>query len=77
MNTTLDGFDRDSGSLRIIPGIGENMERHLMDLGIFCPGDLVGMDPEVLYEKDCRYQGRHVDRCVLYVMKAGRLCCGA
>ena len=55
--------------LRKIPGIGKNMEQHLMDIGINCVKDLVGKDPEVLFERDCILKGLADDRCVLYVFR--------
>ena len=45
------------GDLKKIPGVGENMERHLQNIGIQCVADLVGKDPEELY---------HLDRCAVY-----------
>ena len=39
--------------LKKIPGIGTNMEQHLQNIGITCIADLVGKDPEELYQLDC------------------------
>lgn len=55
--------------LRKIPGVGKNMEQHLLDIGINCVKDLVGKDPEVLFERDCTLKGLADDRCVLYVFR--------
>ncbi len=55
--------------LKTIPGIGENMERHLFHIGIKSIEDLRGKDPEELYQKDCIYKGFEDDRCVLYVFR--------
>ncbi|MDR1101241.1 MAG: helix-hairpin-helix domain-containing protein [Clostridiales bacterium] len=55
--------------LTIIPGIGKNMEQHLKHIGYNCVEDLVGQNPEVIYEKDCIFQGCKVDRCCLYVYR--------
>ena len=55
--------------LRKIPGIGKNMEQHLLDIGINCVKDLVGKDPEVLFERDCTLKGLADDRCVSYVFR--------
>ncbi len=58
-----------TGDLQRIPGIGENMERHLQNIGIFCIDDLKGKDPEELYRLDCLKKGFQDDRCVLYVFR--------
>ena len=55
--------------LKKIPGIGENMQRHLEDIGIHCIADLKGKDPEELYHLDCLKKGFQDDRCVLYVFR--------
>ena len=53
--------------LRKIPGIGENMQKHLNNIGIHCIADLKGRDPKELYHRDCLYKGYQDDKCVLYV----------
>lgn len=55
--------------LKTIPGVGPNMERHLRGIGVACVEDLVGADPEELYERDCLAHGEAVDRCCLYVYR--------
>lgn len=55
--------------LKKIPGIGTNMEQHLHNIGITCIADLVGKDPEELYQLDCLKKGFADDRCVLYVFR--------
>lgn len=57
--------------LKIIPGVGENMEKHLHDLGYFTIDSLKGQNPESMYEADKELHGGSLDRCVLYVY---RLC---
>lgn len=52
-----------------IPGIGKNMENHLLKLGYTSIASLKGQDPESMYQADCRLNGGHVDRCVLYVYR--------
>ena len=66
------GCSRDeapSGDLTQIPGIGENMEHHLNNIGIRCIADLKGKDPEELYHQNCLKKGYRDDRCVLYVFR--------
>lgn len=56
-------------NLREIPGIGENMERRLIDLGLTSIEALKGQNPEEMYRRDCLMQCAKVDRCVLYVYR--------
>lgn len=60
---------RQAGDLKNIPGVGVDMERHLQNIGIYCIADLVGKDPEELYELDCLKKSFREDRCVLYVYR--------
>ncbi len=55
--------------LTSIPGIGKSIAKDLTDLGIKQTSNLVGKDPEVLYEKLCSLRGTHIDRCVLYTFR--------
>lgn len=52
-----------------IPGVAENMKRHLQNIGIGCVGDLKGQSPDDLYNRSCVYSGCNMDRCVLYVYR--------
>jgi hypothetical protein len=58
-----------TGDLTRIPGVGKNMERHLLDLGYGSVESLRGQDPEEMYARECVQSGRHVDRCALYVYR--------
>ena len=58
-----------SNDLKSIPGIGKNMEQHFFEAGIHSIDDLIGVNPEELYEKDCAVKGTRIDRCVLYVFR--------
>ncbi len=60
---------RNKSDLKIIPGIGENIEKHLRNIGIETVEDLKGKDPEELYLKDCMFKGFQEDRCILYVFR--------
>lgn len=55
--------------LQKIPGVGVNMEQHLKNIGIFCIADLVGKNPEELYNMNCLKKGFQDDKCVLYVFR--------
>lgn len=55
--------------LRVIPGVGEKTKKYLENIGIYYVEDLVGQDPEIIYQKDCIYQGYQIDRCQLYVYR--------
>jgi len=61
--------EKKEAGLRSIPGVGKVIEKDLISLGIERPGDLIGKDPEKLYLRLCALQGRHVDRCMLYVLR--------
>jgi hypothetical protein len=61
----MDGRD----PLQVIPGIGPRMAADLRLLGIREVADLRHTDPEQLYRRLCRVEGRQVDRCVLYVFR--------
>lgn len=55
--------------LRRIPGIGREMEQHLLRLGYPTVASLRGADPEAMYAEDCALHGGVLDRCVLYVYR--------
>ena len=38
-------------------------------LGFAAPADLVGQDPQQLYDRLCAISGQQQDRCVLYVFR--------
>ena len=57
------------GELRQIPGVGENIEEDLNNIGIWKIQDLKGKSPEELYRLDCLYKGFSEDRCQLYVFR--------
>ncbi|MES9996128.1 helix-hairpin-helix domain-containing protein [Desulfovibrio aminophilus] len=56
-------------ALQTLPGIGPRMARDLLRLGFHRPDDLRGADPEEMYRRLEALEGRHVDRCVLYVFR--------
>jgi hypothetical protein len=55
--------------LRRIPGVGPSIAEDLWQLGMRRVDDLVGRDPEALYERMCEIQGVRIDRCLLYVFR--------
>jgi len=55
--------------LRRIPGVGASIAVDLWNLGLRSVGDLRGSDPERLYADLEALAGRHVDRCMLYVLR--------
>ena len=55
--------------LRTIPGIGENIEQDLLNIGIKKIADLKGKNPEDLYIQDCLVRGFQEDKCQLYVFR--------
>ena len=60
---------KEEKGLQRIPGVGPNMEKHLLRLGYRQIEDLKGESPEAMYEKDCLIEGAALDRCVLYVYR--------
>lgn len=55
--------------VRQIPGVGKAVEGDLRLMGIHCVDDLVGQDPEELYDRLMLEQHSYVDRCMLYVFR--------
>lgn len=55
--------------LEAIPGVGVSIAKDFNHIGIFHIRDLKKRDPEKLYQDLMKYEGTHVDRCVLYVMR--------
>ncbi|MFW5488346.1 MAG: helix-hairpin-helix domain-containing protein [Desulfovibrio sp.] len=52
-----------------IPGVGPSLEKKLQELGYTQVRDLVGENPEAMYQRLMELRGEHVDRCVLYVFR--------
>jgi hypothetical protein len=57
-------------SLEELPNVGSSIAIDLWDLGIREPDDLIGKDPERMYVDLCEQRGAHIDRCMLYVLRA-------
>jgi hypothetical protein len=55
--------------LETIPGVGKKIAQDLRSIGIDRPSCLKGKNPEFLYKKLCKRQGKHIDRCMLYVFR--------
>jgi hypothetical protein len=55
--------------LEQIPGVGKAIAQDLNHLGIHQIQDLQNHDPEILYQQLCEYEGKPVDRCMLYVLR--------
>jgi nucleotidyltransferase/DNA polymerase involved in DNA repair len=58
-----------SESLETIPGIGRELSKKFILIGIRKVSDLKNRDPEKLYKKLERTTGAHIDRCVLYTFR--------
>ncbi len=56
--------------LRRIPGVGPRMADDLLRLGYGSVAQLADQDPEEMYRRLMALEGRHVDRCVLYVFRS-------
>ncbi len=55
--------------LRRIPGVGKEISQDMYEMGFRAVDELKGKDPEKLYLQLCELEGRHVDRCMLYVFR--------
>ena len=56
---------RAAAVLEAIPNIGPSVARDLRSIGIKRPQDLIGRNPQSLYERLCRRTGARQDPCVL------------
>jgi hypothetical protein len=65
-----DGQRRLAKQLQQMPNVGPATAEDLLRLGIAGQDDLVGRDPEELYETLCRIDGVRHDRCLLDVLTA-------
>lgn len=57
--------ERLAGDLTAIPNVGPRIAAMLRRIGVAQPQDLLGGDPEELFERLCLVEGRRVDPCVL------------
>lgn len=54
---------------QIIPGVGKNLSKDLVDLGYQKTNELKDENPETMYQNLMTLRGHHIDRCVLYVFR--------
>lgn len=52
-----------------IPGIGKSIAKDLHNIGIMSISDLIGKNPEELYDQSNKFTGCIQDRCLLYVFR--------
>ncbi|MCB1080592.1 MAG: helix-hairpin-helix domain-containing protein [Simkaniaceae bacterium] len=52
-----------------IPGVGKSIAQDFLDLGFVSVEELIGKDPEKLYQDLCLLKKCPVDRCMLYVFR--------
>ncbi len=55
--------------LQVIPGVGKSIANDLWNIDIRSVEDLIGKDPQVLYDQSNEYAGAVQDRCLLYVFR--------
>ncbi|HEY3421299.1 MAG TPA: helix-hairpin-helix domain-containing protein [Methanomassiliicoccales archaeon] len=55
--------------LRMLPGVGENAAEALYRLGIRSKEDLIGKDPERMYEELRSMKGSYAEPCMLNSLK--------
>ena len=56
-------------NFRTAPGVGKEISENLWNAGIRSVSCLKGKNPEKLYEKLCKHEGKNIDRCMLYVLR--------
>jgi predicted RecB family nuclease len=61
-------------NLQVIPGVGKSISLDLYDLGIRAVKDLVGRDPEVLYERSNALAEMIQDPCLHMFSDAPFIC---
>lgn len=52
-----------------IPGVGKSIANDLLNIGIKNISDLIGKNPEQLYDMSNKFAGKIQDRCLLYVYR--------
>ncbi len=52
-----------------IPGVGVSIAQDLVNIGINQISDLIGKNPDDLYQQSNRFAGTVQDRCLLYVFR--------
>lgn len=60
---------KDNNDLQNIPGVGKSIAKDLRNIGIYSVGDLIGKNPEKLFEMTNIFEGKVQDRCLLYVYR--------
>ncbi len=68
--------ERPVGDVETIPGVGPSIGRDLRDLGLKRVEDLIGKDPEKMYQELCELRNAPIDRCVLYVFRCATYVAG-
>lgn len=60
-------------TLRDLPGVGPSIEKDLHQLGFSKPADLIGANPQAMYEKWTALNGGS-EKCMLYVFRCAVYC---
>jgi len=55
--------------LQAIPGVGPSISIDLQNLGFSRVEDLVGQDPDGMYDDLCAHRNEYIDPCVKYVFR--------
>ena len=61
--------DKSPNVLLSVPGIGKSIAEDLHLIGIHHVHDLIGQDPQALYNDLCNEYNKVIDRCVLYTFR--------
>jgi len=58
-----------NNAFQVIPSVGKSLNKDFIDLGYQKISELIGEDPEAMYQDLIALRGCHIDRCVLYVFR--------
>ena len=61
--------DKSPDDLLSVPGIGKSIAEDLHLIGIHHVHDLIGQDPQALYNDLCNEYNKVIDPCVLYTFR--------
>ena len=60
---------QDATDLQTIPGVGPSISIDLLALGFSAVEELVGHDPDAMYDDLCVLRAERIDPCVKYVFR--------
>ena len=73
----MDDREKTLRAFMTVPGVGRSIAGDLYRLGLRSLDEIAAADPEGLYARFCRMEGKPVDRCLLYVFRCAVHFCSA